>query len=80
MNQYQRLVEFFKSQSMTAQKLGVSQATVSGWIRGKHGMSVTTAIKAERLTGGAFKAAQLCSELAELPSAESNFTQKHNQQ
>ena len=79
MNQYQRLVEFFKSQSMTAQKLGVSQATVSGWIRGKHGMSVTTAIKAERLTDGAFKASQFCSELTEL-SSSSNVTHQQDKQ
>ncbi|WP_408033271.1 hypothetical protein [Thiopseudomonas alkaliphila] len=39
-------------------------------------MSAITAIKAERLTGGAFKATQLCSELSELASAEMNFTQK----
>lgn len=80
LNIYQQLVKHFNSQLATAAALNVDQSTVSGWVRGKHGMSAITAIKAERLTGGAFKATQLCSELSELASAEMNFTQKQDKQ
>lgn len=52
---YKDLVAFIGTQEVTAEKLKVDQSTVSGWVRGKHGMSPVVAKRAEALTGGAFK-------------------------
>jgi DNA-binding transcriptional regulator YdaS (Cro superfamily) len=60
-----RLVKFFGTQERTADALGVKQASVSGWVSGKHGISELHAIKAEAVTGGAIKAIELCPRLAE---------------
>lgn len=57
---FKSLVAFFGTQEATAEKLGVDQSTVSGWVRGKHGMSPVVAKRAERLTAGAFKKEALC--------------------
>ncbi|GAA0693775.1 YdaS family helix-turn-helix protein [Vreelandella titanicae] len=57
---FQSLVGFFGTQIKTAELLKVDQATVSGWVRGKHGMSPAVALRAEKLTKGKFTAAQLC--------------------
>ncbi|HEE9760134.1 TPA: helix-turn-helix domain-containing protein [Pseudomonas putida] len=57
---YKDLVSHFGTQDETAEKLGVDQSTVSGWVRGKHGMSPVVAKRAERLTGGKFKRQDLC--------------------
>tara|TARA_R110000796_G_scaffold252222_2_gene385667 strand:- start:228 stop:464 length:237 start_codon:yes stop_codon:yes gene_type:complete len=57
---FQSLVGFFGTQIKTAELLKVDQATVSGWVRGKHGMSPAVALRAEKLTNGRFTAAQLC--------------------
>lgn len=46
MKQYQLLVKHLGGQLAAAKQLEVSQATVSGWVRGKHGMSAAAAIKA----------------------------------
>ena len=54
---------FDKSQSKTAKALKVSQPTVSGWVRGEHGMSAAVALRAEIITGGKFKAVCLCPDL-----------------
>ncbi|WP_069383993.1 transcriptional regulator [Halomonas caseinilytica] len=64
-----RLIRFFGTQERTAQALGVSQASVSGWAGSKHGISELHAIKAERLTGGAIKAEELCPRLATVHAA-----------
>lgn len=63
MNIYEKLVKHFDGQVKTAAALGVEQGTVSGWVRGKHGMNPITALKAEQATGGLFKAADLCPSL-----------------
>ncbi|WP_445425197.1 transcriptional regulator [Alishewanella sp. HL-SH06] len=63
---FKNLIDHFGDQSIAAEMLGVKQPTVSGWLNGKHGMSAKTALKAERLTGGKFKASDLCPELAEV--------------
>ncbi|UQS92497.1 helix-turn-helix domain-containing protein [Pseudomonas chlororaphis subsp. piscium] len=52
---YKGLVDYFGTQEATAEKLKVDQSTVSGWVRGKHGMSPVIAKRAEALTEGAFK-------------------------
>lgn len=56
----ERLIKHFGTQESTAEALGVKQGTVSGWVRGKHGVSPAVALRAERLTGGEFTAAELC--------------------
>ena len=63
MNIYQRLVKYFGTQQKAAEALGLDQGTVSGWVRGKHGMSPVSALKAEAITGGEFKAVELCPDL-----------------
>jgi len=57
---YKGLVDYFGTQEATAEKLKVDQSTVSGWVRGKHGMSPVIAKRAEALTEGAFKKEKLC--------------------
>lgn len=57
---YEKLVDFFGGQVPTAEALCVNQGAVSNWVRGKHGMSPAVALRAERLTGGRFTAAELC--------------------
>ncbi|NBB11794.1 hypothetical protein GVN17_19525 [Pseudomonas sp. SLFW] len=57
---FQDLVTFFGTQETTAEKLKVDQSTVSGWVRGKHGMSPIVAKRAEALTEGEFKKETLC--------------------
>lgn len=63
---YKSLVDHFGGQPETVAALKVKQGTVSGWCRGKHGMSEPIAIKAEFETGGKFKASQLCPRLEAL--------------
>lgn len=63
---FERLVSHFGGQVKAAEALGVKQGTVSGWVSGKHGMGARTAIRAERVTGGEFKASDLCPDLAEV--------------
>jgi DNA-binding transcriptional regulator YdaS (Cro superfamily) len=62
----QQLIEHFGGQVKTAVTLGVKQPTVSGWLRCDHGMSAVTALKAEKLTGGQFKAVDLCPKLIDV--------------
>lgn len=59
-NIYERLVAYFGTQAKAADALGVDQASVSNWVRGKNGMSPLVAMKAERLTGGVLLAKHLC--------------------
>ena len=63
MSIFKDLVVHFGTQDKTAERLGVDQGTVSGWVRGKHGMSAVTALRAEAETDGAFKAVDLCPDL-----------------
>jgi len=67
---FQSLVGFFGTQIKTAELLKVDQATVSGWVRGKHGMSPAVALRAEKLTNGSFTAAQLCPSVFNEPPLE----------
>lgn len=59
-NIFKDLVAFFGTQETTAEKLKVDQSTVSGWVRGKHGMSPVVAKRAEDMTHGKFKKEALC--------------------
>lgn len=72
MNIFEQLVGHFGGQVKTAAALGVEQGTVSGWVRGRHGMSPIAALKAERATGGAFKAEDLCTSLRSVGSPAPN--------
>lgn len=63
MNIFNCLIEHFGTQQKTADALRVDQGTVSGWARGRHGMSPVTALKAEAVTQGKFKAVDLCPDL-----------------
>ncbi|MFJ5538575.1 transcriptional regulator [Vreelandella titanicae] len=64
-----QLIAHFGTQERTAEALGVKQASVSGWASGKHGISELHAIKAEKATGGAVKASELCPRLADVEAA-----------
>lgn len=66
-NVFSDLAKHFGGQVATAIALGVTQGTVSGWIRGVHGCSADVALIAERKTGGKFLAQQLRPSLAEAP-------------
>ncbi|MBR9756436.1 Cro/CI family transcriptional regulator [Cobetia amphilecti] len=59
-NIYRRLVAHFGNQRKTAEALGVDQGSVSHWVCGTNGMSPAAALRAERLTDGAFLAEHLC--------------------
>lgn len=63
--QYQSLVAYFGNQEITANALSVKQPAVSGWVRGTKNMSELVAIRAEKATGGKFKASDLCPSLKE---------------
>lgn len=69
MNIFKSLVKHFGTQNDTADALEVNQGTVSGWVRGKYGMGPITAMKAEAVTGGKFKAYELCPSLKKLDTA-----------
>jgi DNA-binding transcriptional regulator YdaS (Cro superfamily) len=69
MSIYERLVDCFGSQEKAALALGVKQGSVSGWVTGKHGMSAIVAMRAEEVTGGQFKAADLCPDLKRVSAA-----------
>jgi DNA-binding transcriptional regulator YdaS (Cro superfamily) len=56
---YKDLVAYFGGQSNAASVLGVSQGTVSGWVRGVHGCSAEVALHAEKITLGKFSAVEL---------------------
>lgn len=66
---FQDLVAHFGGQIKTGEVLKVDQSTVSGWVTGRHGMNPLNALKAERVTGGKFKAKDLCPELASVGAA-----------
>lgn len=72
---FQSLVGYFGTQIKTAELLKVDQATVSGWTRGKHGMSPAVALRAEKLTDGKFTAAQLCPSVFNEPPVEEAASQ-----
>ncbi len=66
LSHYKELVTFFGNQHKTANALGCKQPSVWKWIHGKSFMSVSFALKAEKLTKGEIKAVDLCPALAEL--------------
>ncbi|MCU4582904.1 helix-turn-helix domain-containing protein [Acinetobacter gyllenbergii] len=67
-NIYQRLVNHFGNQESTAKALLVKQPSVSNWVNEKKTMSERTALRAEKVTHGQFKAIDLCPALAEFNS------------
>lgn len=72
-NIFTQLVAYFGGQVATAKALGVTQGTVSGWIRGVHGCSAEKALLIQLRTSGQFLAADLRPSLAEsLPTVDHN--------
>lgn len=60
-----RLVAYFGgTEAAAASAVGVKQPTVNAWLNGRHGISPITALKIEKMTGGAFQASDLCPALA----------------
>lgn len=59
-NIFKRLVSYFGTQQIAASRLGVDQSTVSGWVRGKHGMSPIHAQRAEAESSCEFRKEDLC--------------------
>ncbi|MCW8041193.1 YdaS family helix-turn-helix protein [Acinetobacter entericus] len=62
---YKDLVKHFGGQKLTAAALDVSQSNISGYVSGRWNMSELVAIRAEKVTGGKFKASDLCPSLKE---------------
>ncbi|MDK2146334.1 YdaS family helix-turn-helix protein [Acinetobacter baumannii] len=62
---YEKLVDHLGGQTSTAVVLLVSQPSVNAWVKGKNLMSPIVAKRAERVTNGIFKAAELCPSLKE---------------
>ena len=63
----QALISFFGNQEKTAKALQVKQGSVSGWLTGRHGVSPIVALRAESITRGTVKSADLCPALADKP-------------
>lgn len=65
------LVKYFGGQVAAAKALGVTQGTVSGWVRGVHGCSADMALIIQAKTHGRFAASCIRPSLAEsLPTLE----------
>lgn len=60
---YNALSELFKTQQEMADALGCSQPLVWKMLNGKVFMSAHLALRAEKITDGKFKAADLCPKL-----------------
>lgn len=63
---YTEVIQHFGGQQKTADALNVKQSSVTNWKRGISNMKPLTAAKVQELTGGDFKAADLCPELKEV--------------
>ncbi|WP_080952131.1 Cro/CI family transcriptional regulator [Pseudomonas putida] len=73
------LVKFFGGQVATARALGVTQGTVSGWVRGIHGCSADMALIIQAKTHGRFTASSIRPSLAEsLPTLEQKVAARSN--
>ncbi|MEM8499919.1 MAG: YdaS family helix-turn-helix protein [Pseudomonadota bacterium] len=66
MTLFKKLIQHLGGQLAAAEKLGVSQPTVSAWENGAHGMSAITALKAAAITNNAFVADELCPDLKQV--------------
>ena len=58
-----QLINHFGNVAKTARALEISVTAVGYWKKGKNGVALKTAIKAEKLTGGKIKAVDLCPDL-----------------
>ena len=69
-----RLIKHFGTQADVAFAVGVDQTTVSGWLRGKHAISLESAVRIQIATGGAFQAVELCPVISKLsPTLNANL-------
>lgn len=64
-----KLVDHFGDQVQAAKALGVSQPAVSQWLSGSTRISPKIATRAEKVTQGEFKAAELCPDLKDLTNS-----------
>lgn len=64
------LIKYFGGQTKTGKALGCSQSLVSRWLNNGADMPSHFALKAEKLTGGKFRAMDLCPALAEIEAME----------
>lgn len=77
---FKDLVRFFGGQMATAKALGVTQGTVSGWVRGIHGCSADMALLIHAKTHGRFAASCIRPSLADsLPTLEQNVAASSHQ-
>ena len=58
--QVRELIEYFGTQTQMARAIGIHQGGISSYLNGRHGISQTVAKTIERVTGGKFKAVDLC--------------------
>lgn len=59
----ERAVELLGGQTAAAAAIGVSQPTVSNWMRGQHKVTPANAVAIERATGGAVRREELCPDI-----------------
>ena len=69
----QDLIERFGGQVKFAKTVNVSQGTVTGWLNNKHGISPDNAQKIEIVTGGEFKAVDLCPRMAKIEQFKAQY-------
>lgn len=63
---YAQLIESLGGQSEAARALNIKQPSVWGWLNGRSKMSPIIALRAEKLTAGAFLAHDLCPQLGQI--------------
>lgn len=63
---YRQVMEHYGTQQKMADAIGCSQTLVWRWLNGKATMPTHFALKVEKITGGKFKAVDLCPRLAEI--------------
>lgn len=74
----QDLINYFGGQKEAAKALGLTQGTITGWLRKKHGVSPVNATKVEVATKRYIKASDLCPALLEIE--EMQLTANQNDQ
>ena len=63
---YDEVIDHFGGQQQTANALDVKQPSVNGWKKGKTKMKPAIAARVQEITGGKFKAIDLCPELKDV--------------
>lgn len=63
---YTQLVDHLGGQTQAARLLKIKQASVWKWVHGRSGMGPISAQRAQKITRGAFRAKELCPQLAQI--------------